>query len=189
MLVAQHQLEGVDESQVAMLTDDGMRLVTTSGRRCYHPNRETDAHDIVAFDFTEPVTAFPELKPRFFKLSTIPESFHSDITLAMLIVGFPSDAQNYDLYENNHLGFHRLNVACLPHAEQPRDNALFHVEPKQALEISPDGMSGGPAFVFQEAEGGLCASFAGITIRGGRRDFYVLKSGVVVAFLDSLFPW
>jgi hypothetical protein len=43
MLITQHQLKGVDESQVAMLTDDGSRIITSSGRRGYdlNPERET----------------------------------------------------------------------------------------------------------------------------------------------------
>jgi len=153
MLITQHQLKGVDESQVAMLTDDGSRIITSSGRRGYNRNPESDACDVVAFNFTEPVAAFPELKRRFFNLTEIPENFRSDITLAMLLVGFPAASQDYDLYENNRLGFRRLHVPCLPHAEQPSDNAILRVKPTQALEVSPDGMSGGPAFAIQYAEG------------------------------------
>jgi hypothetical protein len=189
MLITQHQLKGVDESRVAMLTDDGTRIITSSGRRGYDLNPERDANDVVAFNFTEPVAAVPELKPRFFNLTEIPVSFRSDITLAMLLVGFPSAVQDYDLYENNRLGFRRLHVTCLPHAEQPSDNAILRVKPTQALKINPDGMSGGAAFVIQYAEGGPRAYFAGIIVRGGQEDFYVLKSGVVIAFLDSILPW
>jgi hypothetical protein len=50
-------------------------------------------------------------------------------------------------------------------------------------------MSGGAAFTIQYADGGLRAYFAGIIVRGGREDFYVLKSGIVKAFLDSILPW
>ena len=189
MLTTQHQLNGVDESQVAMLTDDGSRIITSSGRRGYHRNLESDANDVVAFNFTESVAAIPELKPRFFNLTEIPATFRSDITLAMLLVGFPSTVQDYDLYENNRLGFRRLHVPCLTHAEQPSDNAILRVKPTQPLRISPDGMSGGAAFAIQNADGGPRAYFAGIIVRGGREDFYVLKSGVVIAFLDSILPW
>ncbi|MFG1427180.1 hypothetical protein [Roseixanthobacter glucoisosaccharinicivorans] len=189
LLVAQHQLKGVDESRVGMLTDDGSRVITSSGRRGYHPTSESDANDVVAFNFTDPVANIPELKPRFFDLTTIPAHLKADITLAALIVGFPSAVQDYDLYENNRLGFYRLHVACLPHEEQPTDKALLRVTPTRALEISPDGMSGGPAFVIQDAEGGPRAFFAGIVLRAGREDFYVLKSGAIVAFLDSVLPW
>jgi hypothetical protein len=50
-------------------------------------------------------------------------------------------------------------------------------------------MSGGPAFVVQYANGEPRAYFAGMIIRGGSEDFYILKSGVIMAFLDSIFPW
>ena len=83
MLITQHQLKGVDESRVAMLTDDGSRIITSSGRRGYHRNPQSDANDVVAFNFTESAEVFPELKPRFFNLTEIPANFRSDITLAM----------------------------------------------------------------------------------------------------------
>ena len=189
MLFTQHQVKGVDESHVAMLTDDGSRIITSSGRRGYNSNPKSDINEVVAFNFTEPVAAVPELKPRFFNLTEIPPNFRSDITLAMLLVGFPSAVQDYDLYENNRLGLRRLHVLCLPHAEQPSDNAILRVKPTQALKVNPDGMSGGPAFAIQYADGGPRAYFAGIIVRGGPKDFYVLKSGVVIAFLDSILPW
>jgi hypothetical protein len=107
----------------------------------------------------------------------------------MLLVGFPSAVQDHDLYENNRLAFRRLHVLCLPHAEQPHDNAILRVKPAKFLELNPDGMSGGAAFAIQHAEGGPRAYFAGIIVRGGVEDFYVLKSGVVIAFLDSVMPW
>ena len=187
MLITQHQLKGIDERQVAMLTDD--QIVTSTGCRGYIRNLEDDVTDVVAFNFTETAKAFPELKPRFFNLTEIPANFRSDITLTMLLVGFPSAVQDYDLYENNRLGFRCLHAPCLPHAEQPSDNAILRVKPTQALIVSPDGMSGGAAFAIQYAEGGPRAYFAGIIVRGGREDFYVLKSGVVKAFLDSILPW
>ena len=110
MLTTQHQLNGVDESRVAMLTDDGSRIITSSGRRGFHLNPESDANDVVAFNFTEPVAAFPELKPRFFNLTDIPAYFRSDPILLVLLVGFPTAVQDYDLYENNRLGFRRLQA-------------------------------------------------------------------------------
>jgi hypothetical protein len=72
MLVTQHQLQGIDESQVAMLTDSGSHIITSGGRRGYHPHPESDIHDIVAFDFTEPCKEWPELKSRFFNLTRAP---------------------------------------------------------------------------------------------------------------------
>ena len=90
----------------------------------------------------------------------------------MLLVGFPSAEQDYDLCENNRLGFRRLHVPCLPHEEQPSDNALLRVKPTQPLKVSPDGMSGGAAFAIQYAEGAPSAPLSPeLSVRGGREDF------------------
>jgi hypothetical protein len=40
MLITQHQLKGVDESQVAMLTDDGSRIITSRGSDRRRPEAE-----------------------------------------------------------------------------------------------------------------------------------------------------
>lgn len=189
LLVTQHQLKGFDASQVSMMTDDGHRVVTSTGMRCYPQSQKTDANEIVAFNFTEPVAAVPELAPRFFNLTERPTDIFSDLTLAMLLVGFPSDVQDYDLYDNNRLGFRRFHVACMPHEDQPSDDALLRVKPTQPLQIDPNGMSGGTAFAVQYTESGPRAYFAGLICRGGRDDLYVIKADVVFAFLDSILPW
>jgi hypothetical protein len=51
-----------------MLADGGGRFVTSGGMRHFDPDPETDARDLVAFDFTEPVAEYPEFGPRFFNL-------------------------------------------------------------------------------------------------------------------------
>jgi hypothetical protein len=55
------------------------------------------------------------------------------------------------------------------------------------LKISPDGLSGGSAFVIQLVDGQCCAFFAGLIMRGGKELFYVLKPGFVTRFLESAF--
>jgi len=54
LLTTQHRLHGTNASQVAMLTDSGSHIITSGGFRGYHPRSDTDANDIVAFDFNEP---------------------------------------------------------------------------------------------------------------------------------------
>lgn len=187
MLVTQHQLKGIDESQVAMMTDSGSHVITSGGRRGYHPNPDSDANDIIAFDFTELCKDWPELKPRFFNLTHVPPDVVNVNVLAMLLVGCPAAVQKYEIHENNHLGLARFHVTCLPHS-QPSDSALLTVKPTTPLEINPDGMSGGAAFVIQYETGEPHAFFAGLIVRGGRDYLHILKAGVVLAFLDSVFP-
>lgn len=65
--------------------------------------------------------------------------------------------------------------------------ALLRVRAVQPLEIDPDGMSGGSAFVIQLVEGQARAYFGGMVVRGGREFFSILKPGFVIAFLDAVF--
>lgn len=188
LLTTQHQLRGVEPTQVSMLTDSGSHIITSGGYRGFLPHPQTDAHDIVAFDFTEPCKDRPELKKHFFDLSKVPPdvAVGDPAVIAMLLSGYPATDQNYDVYENNHLGLVRRQVVCQPHA-QPSDNALLTVRVVRPLERYPDGMSGGSAFVIRLERGRPHAYFAGIIIRGGRDSFTIMRASVVRAFINTAF--
>jgi hypothetical protein len=133
LLSTYHQLRGIEPSRVAMLTDTGSHVITSGGYRGFLPHPDTDAHDIVAFDFTEPCKDRPELKEFFFELSRVPpEVLESDV-VATLLSGYPTDDQTYDIHENNHLGLTRRNVVCQPHL-QPSDDAMLTLRVVRPLE-------------------------------------------------------
>jgi hypothetical protein len=186
LLATQHQLRGIDESQVAMLTDSGSHIITSGGLRRYPPRSDTDANDIVAFDFTEPCMDRPELKKRFFALNERPPDVLNTHVIALLLSGFPSNDQTYEIHENNHLGLARRNIVCLPHS-QPSDRALLIVQAVRPIDKHPDGMSGGSAFVIQLEGGRPHAYFAGIIVRGGKETFHIIKAGFVLEFLTAAF--
>ena len=186
LLASQHQLRDVDETQVSMLTDSGRHVITSGGRRGYKPRSDTDAHDIIAFDFTEPCKDCPELKKRFFDFRQPPPDVLNVHVLGMLLTGYPSGAQKYEIHENNHLGIVRRQVVCLPHS-QPSDDVLLTVKAVHPMAEDPDGMSGGSAFVIQWQHGQPHAYFAGVILRGGTSRFQILKAGVVLSFLESVF--
>jgi hypothetical protein len=188
LLTTQHQLRGVDPQQVAMLTDTGSHIITSGGYRGFLPHSETDAHDVVAFDFTEPCKDRPELRKCFFDLSNVPPDVEVNDAnvVAMLLSGYPTEDQNYDIYENNHLGLVRRQIVCQPHS-QPNDNALLTVRVVRPLEKHPDGMSGGSAFVIRLEHGKPHAHFAGIIIRGGKTNFTTLRASVICALIDTVF--
>ncbi len=104
--------------------------------------------------------------------------------LAVLLTGYPSADQRYEVHENNHLGLVRRLVTCLPE-KQPSDEALLSVKAQQPLTVHPDGMSGGSAFVIQMENGLPKAYFAGIIVRGGLKSFQILKAGFIISFLKS----
>ncbi|NLS20321.1 hypothetical protein HGP16_27710 [Rhizobium sp. P40RR-XXII] len=186
LLTTQHQLRNFDPRQVAMLTDSGSHIITSGGVRGYGPHPDTDAYDIAAFDFTEPCADRPEFKKRFFDLLSGPPDVLNAQVLGLLLSGYPTIDQEYDVHENNHLGLARRNVVCQPYS-QPSDQALLTVQAVQPLEVHPDGMSGGSAFVIQLESGHPRAYFAGLIVRGGKTTFQILKAGYVIAFLNSVF--
>lgn len=186
LLTTRHQLRNIDPRQVAMLTDED-NIITSGGYRHYKGKSDSDAYDIVAFDFTAPCADRPELKKRFFDLrgGAPPPSLNVNV-LAIMLSGFPVADQAYEVYEKNHIGLARRNITCEPH-EQPNDEALLRVRAVRPLKFDPDGMSGGSAFVIQLVDGQPRAFFGGIVVRGGREFFSILKPGFVIAFLDAVF--
>jgi hypothetical protein len=186
LLVTKHQLRDIDPQQVAMLTDDN-NIITSGGLRYCDGKSDSDAYDIVAFDFTAPCVDRPELKKRFFDLrGGAPPAFLNVKVLAIMLSGFPVADQAYEVYEKNHIGLARRNITCEPDG-QPSDEALLRVRAVQPLEVDPDGMSGGSAFVIQLVDGQPRAYFGGIVVRGGRKFFSIVKPGIVIAFLDAVF--
>jgi hypothetical protein len=143
LLCTQHQLAGIDRQKVGMMTEGGKMMLTSGGMRHYSVRDDTDANDLVAFDFSEPVAAYPELKHRFFNLSARRPIYQQIV--GVLLVGCPTIDQNYDVYENNHIGLARRTVVCTPDPVLPADLATVRVTPLEPLSVDPDGMSGGTA--------------------------------------------
>ena len=184
LLCTAHQLKGVDPQRVSMLLDDGSYLITSAGFRSNLLPEGGDANDFVGFDFTEPVAAHPDLGRRFFELREVPPPTIKEHIMAVLLTGFPSKRQLYELEDKNHLGFVKLNIVCEPD-ELSNDPALMRVRPVAPLAVDPDGMSGGSAFMVHYDTGRLRAYFSGIIVRGGRDGFYILHPGLILQFLRS----
>jgi hypothetical protein len=179
----QHQLEGVDREKVGMMTDGGGMLVTSGGTRYFTPSVETDANDLVVFNFTEPVAAFPQFRSRFFNLGW-PQNLNTD-PVAYLVTGCAYDDQSYDVADSNHIGVARRSVVCTLDDEQPSDPALVRLRSGEPLSFDPDGMSGGSAFVVHRDQSGFWVDFAGIIVRGGGTGFHIVKAAVVYRFLKT----
>lgn len=187
LLCTNHQLRERDPQRVSMLKDDGSVLVTSGGMGAYPISSDTDAYDIVAFDFTEPVIDHLDLRQRFFDFNQVPPDAFNNKIVAVVLAGYPAKDQIYDIIENNHLGLVRRRIVCLPDG-QPTDEAMLTLRAVTPLQDEADGMSGGSAFVIQLSNDEPHAYFAGMIVRGGREFFHILKSGFVAGFLRSLFP-
>lgn len=188
LLCSKHQLTDVDPEDVCIMYPDGSSVVTSSGVRvCGEMVRggETDAYDIAAFDFTETLKSHPTLKPLFFCFDHVPPDVTSDKVVALIIAGFATTDQVYDIEDNNHLGSVKRNLTARPDG-QPTDKSLMRGKYVEPLGFSPDGLSGAPVFVVQWAKNGQPRAYlGGLMLRSGRETFHFLKSGYVKGFLDS----
>lgn len=182
LVCSKHQLAGCDHERVSIMTRDGQKLITSAGVRFYDGQSDSDLSDVAAFDFTEPCQAMPEIRERFFNFQGIPPQVPVEDILFLLVSGFPSTQQVYDLEDKNHVGTMKQKIVCLPD-HQPSDSALLCVRPNQALSFDPDGMSGGSAFVVQRVGDGFQAHLAGMVVRAGPSSIYILKVGIIESFL------
>lgn len=187
LVCSRHQLKGVDLENVSILYPDGSAAITSSGSRMFNLSDETtisDAYDIAAFNFSEPISQHPYLKGLFYHLQALPPDTMNDNIVAFVLSGFPCADQRYELEEKNHLGLVKRIFVALPDC-QPRDRALLRLKHLNELNFDADGLSGGPAFVVQKVENKFHAFLAGMMVRGGKDFSYILKVGFIAAFLDS----
>jgi hypothetical protein len=108
----------------------------------------------------------------------------SNEVVGVLNYGYPSKDQIYELYDKNHLGSRRRGTTLQPHS-QPHDETLLRLKALQEFSFDPDGLSGGPNFVIQRAGNDHTAYFAGVTVRAGKKDVYIVKSGFIKCLLDA----
>lgn len=185
VLCTRHQLKNWDLQRIALLSDDGKHAISSGGVRHFNEVNETDFHDLAAFDFTEPCPAIESLRSRFFVLEEFPPDTSSDQIVCFIASGYPFEKQDYDLANGRRLGSAKPIVACvLDEAYQPNDPALIRLRYLEPLAFSPDGMSGGPAFVVQLVKGEPHAFFAGIITRAGPRHMHIVGIGFVRRFMD-----
>ncbi|MCR6634547.1 hypothetical protein [Devosia sp.] len=186
LICTQHQLGTEERDKVSMMTEGGKYLISSGGERHYPNSTDTDAFDLVAFDFTDPVADNPELKSKFFNLPKSRPAVGE--VLGVLLVGYPYSDQNYDIDEdgNRHIGVGRRLVLCKHDPKAPADIALARVVPTEPLRFDPDGMSGGTAFLLMHGADGFEAMLGGVVVRGGSEGFYVIKVGMVLDFVKSI---
>lgn len=188
LVATQHQLVGMARERVAMLTDDNEGVAITSGGYVRtDPSSESDAYDLIAFDFTEPCQKRPDLRKRFFDLRSMPPDLRGVTDSVVILTGCPTKDQTYDVEQNNHIGIARRHVLCHPTQDQPSDDALVRLRAIKPMPHDPDGMSGGSAFVIFDTPNGLKAHFAGIVVRGGLELFHIIRAGYVLAFLNRFY--
>jgi hypothetical protein len=160
LICTNHQLRGRQLENVSLLSRDGQTIITSSGVRHFSGESGSNYLDLAAFEFTEPCEAHPDLKERFFELRDIPPDAPNTDFVFAIVAGFPSQDQNYELEEKNHIGkFKRIVVCQLDPSTY--DPALMCLRTNEPLGFNPDGMSGGSAFVVQVVDGEFRAYFAG----------------------------
>lgn len=187
VLCTSHQIRNVDPKDVSILTEDGEFAVTSSGYRAPligPEGMDCDLQDIVVFVFDDACEQHPSLRRRFFKLEDFPSDCWSDDIVVVLNYGYPSQEQLYELEDKNHLGS-RCRSTALTFQSQPQDETLLNLKPLKYLTFDPDGLSGGPNFVIQKSRNDLKAFFAGVTVRGGKHNIYIVKSRYIRGLLDA----
>lgn len=182
-----HQIKNVDPKDICILTEDGEFAVTSSGYstpRIGVDGMQHDLQDIIVFEFDGACEEHQTLRQNFFRLEELPEDCLSDAVVAVLNYGYPSQDQIYELHDKNHIGSRHRSTTLKAHS-QPSDETLLQCKPLQTLTFEPDGLSGGPNFVIQRVGSGFTATFAGVTVRAGMNDLYMVKSGFIKRLLDA----
>lgn len=185
LLCTNHQLRNRELENVSVMSDDGKNVITSSGVRHFTDESNPNYLDLAAFEFTEPCRDHPELREGFFDLRSIPPNATNTDIAFVLIAGFPSKDQNYELEEKNHIGKFKRIVICEP-GPTSYNPALLCVRTKVPFGFDPDGMSGGSAFVVQRIGHEFEAFLAGMVVTAGTDRFHIVKVGSIKRFLESV---
>jgi len=193
LLCTRHQLKilgGRSYEDVGLLDKDGHSFCSAAGIRHYRDDiNDVDLNDLNVFDFTEPCKDREHMKDRFFNLHGLPPKVPSNQVVGFVVSGYPSSKQNYGLTEETkQLGFARAQITCslAPYEDQLKtDPTVLKLLSLSPLNFDPDGMSGGAAFVIQLVNGIGHAHLAGMVVRAGSNNFYILTIGYILKFIDS----
>ncbi|UXS49261.1 hypothetical protein [Agrobacterium tumefaciens] len=186
MVCCRHQVKDFDFAQVGFFPFDEAIVLTSGGVKYFEKIDGTDFHDLLIFDYTDPVSANPKIAPLFFNFKDFPPNAPIADTAFIQVAGYPTSHREYDLGEEQpHLGLARMRLVY--HVDRPsNDPALLRLKHAgAALTFDPDGLSGGSAFSVQIVDGVPKAFFAGIICRAGKDDAYMLKSNYIQAALRT----
>jgi hypothetical protein len=181
-----HQLKGIPEQAVGVVNLDKNTYVSSAGISRYLSTGgppDNDARDLCVFEFTEQVLQNLNLQRRFFTLNADKLLEDRDEVLGYLAYGCPFGDQNYDLYENNHLGTVIRSMVC-DLDQQPADTALGACRTLAPMAFDPNGLSGGPEFAIVLERSELVLKFAGIINRAGGGIIRFIRAKVVQQLLD-----
>lgn len=182
LICCNHQLKGQCLENVSILEKDGSVLFTSSGVRHFTDDCDPRYLDLAVFDFTDPCIAHPQLQERFFRLTDFPKDGPNTNTLFAIVAGFPSQKQGYHLDEN-HIEKVKWIVPCSLQPPTYDRTRLLRLQAYYPMQFSPDGMSGGSAFIVQHDGQRLNAYFAGMVVTAGNDSFHIIKVGIIRDFL------
>lgn len=192
LLCSRHQLkllQGRSYEDMGLLDKDGYSFCSAAGIKHYNDDfNAVDLHDLTVFDFTEPCNARGHMKERFFNLKEAPPVMRSDHVVGFVVSGYPSKKQDYDFTDGKkQLGLALAPVVCTlaPLEDQPEDPTILKLNTLDPLKFDSDGMSGGGAFVIHLDNGVGYTHLAGMIVRGGSNNFYILRMGYIMSVIDE----
>lgn len=186
LICTNHQIGDADLEDISILTSDGEFAVTSSGYSALNSRSkywESDLRDIVIFNFNDACEKHTALQKKFFRIDYLPPDGPNEAVVAVLNYGYPSQDQLYELHDKNHIGSRRRATTLKVH-RQPPDETLLHLKPRSKIPFNPDGLSGGPNFALHRTNEGFVVSFAGVTVRAGHDDLYLVKIGYIKHLMD-----
>lgn len=191
LLCTRHQLtnglQGRSAQNVGLLDRDGKMFRSAAGLVTYEDYiKGAESYDLAVFDFTEVCIQTAYIRERFFKVDKSPPPVPFEHIIAVIVSGYPTDKQNHG-YEQRKIDFSRATMLC---ALENRENQSSHSDDIFKLKIlnkpdsKMDGISGGGAFVLQLEGVNARGYFAGIVVRGGEKNIYILKVGNILEMID-----
>jgi len=192
-LASRHQCRGFSVENMVLSTGNPGEY-TTSNRVTWLGSSvnlsQSDEFDLVAFDFSEPVSA-GVLDPSHF-VSGLNSNFlqTGDKVMAMIVHGFRDEDQKISWDEDDELGprishFHsaKREIYCKYHGDSFEDS-MARLTPYDENLFEMNGLSGAPVYALVSSGLDFAFKFAGMVLRGGGGNIHLLKHTVIRRLLE-----
>jgi hypothetical protein len=186
IVCTKHQIKGLAAERAGILVPHNGSYLSSAGyfflSNSDQANKD-DNYDLIAYDFTDQAHTVAGLSGRFFQLSAGGALAEAEDIVAYLAYGYPSADQQYDVYDENHIGLVIRSMTCDPVETSPASpfGKCSLVAPDQ---FDMDGLSGGAVFASIASGGDMVVKLAGVINRAGNGILHFIKAKVVCNLLD-----
>lgn len=186
IVCTKHQIKGLAAERAGILLPHTGSYLSAAGYFFLSNSEQAnndDHYDLIAYDFTDQAHTIAGLSGRFLQINAGGPLAEVEDLVAYHAYGYPSADQQYDLYDENHIGLVIRSMTCDPVETSPA-LPFGKCSLIASDQFDMDGLSGGAVFASIAFGGDMVVKLAGVINRAGNGIIHFIKAKVVCNLLD-----